>query len=703
MARDGRGLRLGVLGIVAISLFATLFARLWYLQMMSPERLVEDVQTYRTRTVQLAPMRGRVFDRHGMVLADNRRVLSVTIDREEIRSEQIRERLFTRLSGPLQTPVEDLEARYVDDQFDPYRPLPLADDVPETVAIYLGERREDYPGVAVSEGWQRVYRYAPLASHIVGYMGAIPAETAEQYTSKGYKLNERVGKAGVEQQYEDQLRGKPGQIIYEVDARNRIVREVSRRDPVPGNDVVLSIDLQVQQYAEQTLQQGLREARTRCPFDAFTGGCGGPAFEAPAGSVVVEDPRNGEILAMATYPTFDNRWFVEGISNKKITELYPDADKQAPFVNRAVSSPFQLGSTFKLVSTVAGLQSGVITPGSPFDDEGRYQIPDCDVARFKCIFKNAGRARGNGTISLASALTLSSDTYYYRIGAELQLAQNPTLQNVARQFGFGADSGIDLPGEISGTVPDAELKKRLAQRDPPVISADEGRGYFVGDNVLFAIGQGLLSATPLQLTNSYATFANGGNRMRPMVALGIVAPGTPDLNPGDGGRVNPYLFRWLEKFKPEVKAQVAINTDWWETMNRGFTGVVTSRRPFGTASRTFEGYNYDAMPIAGKTGTAQDAAQEGNKDDSLFAGYGPNGGPGTAQYVVAAVVEDAGFGAWAAAPIVKCMFSALGDRSAMAPVAQSEPLDKTATTPTAIGPMPNSACMAINDARGSVD
>ena len=132
---------------------------------------------------------------------------------------------------------------------------------------------------------------------------------------------------------------------------------------MPGNDIVLSIDLQLQQYAEQTLQQGLREARTRCPFDSFTQSCGGPAFAAPAGSMVVEDPRNGQILAMATYPTFDNRWFVEGITNKKIQELYPDADKQAPFVNRAVSSPFQMGSTFKLVTTVAGLQSGIITPG----------------------------------------------------------------------------------------------------------------------------------------------------------------------------------------------------------------------------------------------------------------------------------------------------------------------------------------------------
>ena len=642
MARDGRGLRLGVLGIVAISLFATLFARLWYLQMMSPERLDQQVQTSRIRTVQLAPMRGRIFDRNGMVMADNRRVLSVTIDRAEIRSAAKRKILFTRLSGPLQTPVEDLEARYTDVQYDPYLPLPLADDVPETTAIYLGERREDYPGVEVSEGWQRVYRYAPLASHIVGYMGAIPAESAKAYRTKGYKLNERVGKAGIEEQYEDQLRGKPGEITYEVDARNRIIREISRRDPVPGNDIVLSIDLQLQQYAEQTLQQGLREARTRCPFDSFTQSCGGPAFAAPAGSTVVEDPRNGQILAMATYPTFDNRWFVEGISNKKIQELYPDADKQAPFVNRAVSSPFQMGSTFKLVSTVAGLQSGIITPGSPYNDQGRYQIPNCDVAKFKCIFKNAGLARGSGPISLATALTISSDTYYYRIGSELQLAQNPTLQNVARQFGYGSDSGIDLPAEISGTVPDAALKKRLAERNPPVISPDEGRGYFVGDNVLFAIGQGLLSATPLQLTNAYATFANGGNRMRPMMALGVVKPGTPDLNPGDGGRVNPYLFDWIQKFQPEVKAQVTINPDWWTTMNKGFTGVVNSRRPFGTAAHTFEDYNYGAMPIAGKTGTAQDASQEGSKDDSLFAAYGPTGGPGTAQWAVGTVIEDAG-------------------------------------------------------------
>jgi penicillin-binding protein 2 len=646
-------------------------------------------------------MRGRILDRNGMVLADNRRVLSVTIDRSEITKPSRRLMMFTRLSGPLQTPVADLEARYESVRYSPYLPLPLADDVPETTAIYLGEREEDYPGVEVSEGWQRVYRYAPLASHVIGYLGAIPKESVQQYRTEGYSDSDRVGKAGIEQQYENVLRGKPGEIVYEVDARNQITREISRRDPVPGDDVVLSLDLKIQQYAEQTLQEGLAQARTRCPFDSLTGGCGGPAFQAPAGSVVVEDPHSGQILALANYPTFDNRWFVEGITNKKIAQLYPDADKQAPFVNRAISSPYQMGSTFKLVTTVAGLQSGLITPSSPYDDTGHYQIPNCDVARFKCIFKNAGLARGSGPISLRTAITISSDTYYYRIGAELQLNKNATLQNVARQFGYGSDTGIDLPAEISGTVPDAALKKKLSSGAHPAISKSEGAGYFVGDNVLFAIGQGLVGATPLQLTNAYAAFANGGTRLRPMMTLGLVQPGTPDLAQGNGGQVNPFKFKWIKRIAPQPKAKVLIQPDWWSTMNNGFSGVVSSHSPFGTAYNTFKGYPFNLMPISGKTGTAQDARQEGSKDDSLFAAFGPNGGPDTAQYVVGAVAQDAGFGAWTAAPIVKCIFNGLGDPRLMAPLSESVPLDKTATRPTAVGSMPNNACLNINDARGT--
>ena len=225
----------------------------------------------------------------------------------------------------------------------------------------------------------------------------------------------------------------------------------------------------------------------------------------------------------------------------------------------------------------------------------------------------------------------------------------------------------------------------------------------MGDNVLFAIGQGLLSATPLQLTNAYATFANGGNRMRPMVALGVVRPGTPDLVLATAVACNPFKFDWIEEFPAEVKAQVPINADWWNTMNRGFSGVVASRRPFGTVVRTFEGYNHDALPIVGKTGTAQDAAQEGSKDDSLFAAYGPNGGPGTAQWTRRGRRRGRGVRRVVVAPIVKCMFTALADPTRMAPLHQSEPLDKTATTPTPVGAMPDTSCLAINDLRAQAD
>ena len=313
-------------------------------------------------------------------MADNRRVLSVTIDRAEIRSAAKRKVLFTRLSGPLQTPVEDLEARYTDVQYDPYLPLPLADDVPETTAIYLGERREDYPGVEVSEGWQRVYRYAPLASHIVGYMGAIPAESAKAYKGQGLQA-ERAGGQG---RHRAAVRGPaPGQAGLD-HLRGRRPQPHHPGDqpagPGPGQ-------------RHRALDRPPAPAVRRADAAAGPAGRRAPAARSTASPsraaarrsprrparAVVEDPRNGQILAMATYPTFDNRWFVEGISNKKIQELYPDADKQAPFVNRAVSSPFQMGSTFKLVTTVAGLQSGIITPGSPYNDQGK--LPDPELRR----------------------------------------------------------------------------------------------------------------------------------------------------------------------------------------------------------------------------------------------------------------------------------------------------------------------------------
>jgi penicillin-binding protein 2 len=712
---DGKGLRMGVLGVVALSLFATLFARLWYLTAAAPdEGFEENIQATSTRQVQIPPMRGRILDRNGYELAANRPVLTVTVDREVIRDDEERAILLTRLAGPLATTPEALEERFTSDQYSPFLPVPLAENVPETTAIFLKERREDYPGVDVVEGWQRVYRYAPLASHVVGYLGAIPEEGADDFLAQGYLLSDRVGKAGVEQQYETTLRGTPGSVVYEVDVRGRIVRELSRVEPTPGKDVVLALDLPLQQYAERVLEQGLEEARTRHPAVGRDEVYVGPNFKAPAGSVVAMDPRNGQILAMASYPTFDNRWFVEGITNDKINELYPDADVSAPFVNRAISGRYQMGSTFKLVTSVAGLTFNDITPNRVFDDQGSYLIPDCDAEQFKCEYTNAGGATTRyGEINLPRALTVSADTYFYSVGVNLHNRgrfegaargldeQVYFLQDIAKQFGYGSDSGIDLPYEYDGLVPDAAAKKMLAEAG--AISDDEGRGWYVGDNLQLAIGQGLLTATPLQLTNSYATFANGGTRFRPMVALGTIQPGAPTVT---SGRVDMGQVVWDLKVDAEIRDQVALQGDWWMAIHQGFVGAVNDYRGFqgGTAASTFLNYPFKStMPVAGKTGTAQSGSKDALEDDSLFVAYGPTNAGTTPSFTVGAVIQDAGYGSWGAAPIVKCMFEGLADRARLDPVEQSEPLDKTATRPQSLPNLDpaDAACLELNDSRAA--
>jgi penicillin-binding protein 2 len=694
---------MGVLGVVTLTLLATLFGRLWYLTSMSPERGAEDIiERTRERRILLAPMRGRILDREGRVLAENRRMLTVTVDRAPIRDNEYRGFLFRRIAGVLGTTPDELETRYTSDKYDPYLPMPLADNVAETTAAYLKERREDYPGVAIDENWQRVYRYAPLASHVIGYMGAIPADELEDFLDRGYRYADRVGTAGIERQYESQLRGVSGEIVYEVDAQNRIVREVSRRDPIPGNDVVLSLDLRLQQQAEQVLQAGLRQSRTKRPPASETGQLY-PYYQAPAGAVVVEDPRNGEILAMASYPTFDNRYFAEGITNAKIDELYPNKEESAPFVNRAVTSPYQLGSTFKLITAMAGLKLRDITPTSVFVDHGTYTIPDCNPEEgFRCTFRNAGRLlERNRPVSLTTALTISVDTYFYSIGVNLhnrgkteanltgQDEQIYYLQDVAREFGFGVDTGIDLPFEYNGTLPDAALKKVLAERG--AILASEGEGYYVGDNLQLAIGQGLLTATPLQLTNAYATFANGGTRYQPMAALGTIAAGAPMTS---AAQVDMAKVQWIDRRPATATGKVEMQLDWWASVNAGFIGAVNSANPKGTAYDTFATYQMrDVLPIAGKTGTAQEGNNAPELDDSLFVGYGPMAANQPVRYVIGAVVQDGGYGSGAAAPIAKCLFEALGDPARMAELRPADPLDRTATEPTSIGRLADTSCL----------
>lgn len=699
MASESRGPRLSVLGIVCLALFVALIGRVWYLQVMASPQAAQVTAANQVRTVQLPPMRGRILDRTGRILADNKRTLVVTVDRKTIQRKSNRVPLFQRLAGALGVTSQSLEDRLKDQRYDPLLPLPLADGIGEDTAIYLKERAEDYPGVEVQESWQRVYRYSPVGSHIVGYIGRIPDKESKAYRAEGYQLSDTVGRAGIEMSFEEDLRGTPGYVKYEINARGQVVEELERVDPTPGRDVQLSIDLKVQQYAEQVLDAGMKEARKRTPKEKPR-----VFFKAPSGSLVVEDPSSGQILAMASNPPFDNRFFVGGISNAKYAQLFGD-DSGNPQVNRALQGGYQIGSTMKMITSVAALNSHILPYANlSIEDVGKYVIPGCAPDEPSgCEKRNAGGAL-YGKINLPQALTVSSDVYFYSLGNDMWTKSAKgqyILQDEARRFGFGVKSGIDLPFENAGILPTAEVKAKLAASG--VISKREGRAFYTGDNIQLAIGQGLLSVTPLQLVNAYSTFANGGAHLRPLIALNVLAPGTPDAaTPGAVDLAEGSVVRAID---PQQTDAVSLTPAVRGPILQGLVGVVRNyvNGHKGTAVEPFRTYNYDTFPIAGKTGTAQDFTKLDENDTSLFVGFGPIKANTPVQYTVGAVLEKAGYGSWSAAPVVRCMFEALSGQRAMADPIESEPLDKEAATSAATLPaLTDTSCLVnppsdIND------
>ncbi|MFM9083799.1 MAG: penicillin-binding transpeptidase domain-containing protein, partial [Actinomycetota bacterium] len=363
MVGERRVSRTAVLGTVAAILGGILCIRLWFLQAVDAPGLEERVREVRTRTVKLTPERGRIFDLEGRIVADNERVLTVTIDRQVVARPLARQQMWNRLSGALGLSFEQLEERYKSKRYDQLQPAPLKEDIDESLAVFLRERSEDYPGVDVREDWRREYPYAPVASHVVGFLGAIREPELEYYRNLGYDPDARVGQFGVEQTYESVLRGTPGYVKYEVDSRGRILRQLERREPIPGNDVQLSIDLDMQQFTEQALQTEIRARRRTEAPTVLAFGEPDPRYpevvfyKAPAGSSVVLNHETGEVLAMASYPNFDNRWFNAGISSEKFQQLFPRTDDPdlSILVNRAISGRYNLGSTFKPFVAFAAL------------------------------------------------------------------------------------------------------------------------------------------------------------------------------------------------------------------------------------------------------------------------------------------------------------------------------------------------------------
>jgi penicillin-binding protein 2 len=642
MEHESPRLRLSILGIVALSLFGALFARLWYLQVMAAPEYKVEAQANRVRTVTEEAPRGRVLDVKGRVIVDNRTSRVVTVDPVELRSvsAEDQEALKLRLAETLTafgvpTKVSTIDRRLNDTQFSPLQPIPVAIDVPEELQLYLAERADEFPAVQVERQSVRNYPEGSTAAHLLGYVGRISKEEYDARKGddqpKPYQPDSPIGKGGVEQAYEDELRGKPGVRKIEVDAENRPIRTIEYTPPEPGNDIQLTVDLDVQKMAEQALREQLEATRGGRQRDSSRA-----VLKAPAGSVVVLDPRNGGVVAMASYPTYDPVEFVNGISESRYAQLVGGAEVDNPLINRAIQGQYAPGSTFKPITAYGAMTKGLITANTYYTDNKVYEIPGGEPF-------NSPRA--HGSVNVPQALTVSSDVYFYWIGHNFYRQRDTLgngLQDTARAFGLGATSGIPLVGEQTGLIIDPETKLRLHEENPDGFPYAD---WFPGDDIQGAIGQNIILVTPLQLANAYATVGNGGTLYQPQLVWRVLKPNSDPNDPASVVRV----------VEPVAKAQLPMPPEVRDPIVEGLVGVTNSRG--GTAYGTFAGFDQDNFQLAAKTGTAQVA---GKADTSVFAGFAPAGGP---QYAFAAFLEESGFGSDAAAPVMRRVLELVSGQS----------------------------------------
>lgn len=699
MASDRRASRLGILAAVAVLLFGVLGARLWFLQTVRSDELQAATDRSSTEIVFVLPERGRIFDSDGRILADNSRSLTVAVDWEAISDTDERADLWNRLSGWLDMSPDALEKRYDPKVYSPLAPLPLKDDVSEEVAIALEERVEDLPGIEIIKSWKRVYPYAPLASHVLGYTSAITPEQQEEFLDAGYQLNERVGQSGVELSMEHLLHGTPGRLVYQVDAAGKPLRLISETPAINGFDLQLSINLDVQQYAEQVLQNQLRVRQsataenyevkkpngTKGPIDTSRPLGARVYYPSRAGSVTVMNYQTGQIAAMASYPTYDNRWFSVDVSGQKFAELFPNdvAPDQSVLVNRAIQGQYNMGSTFKVFTAYAALQSGMMSGNDYYNDTGTYKVQSISeetcALGVRCEFRNSICADGlpcvYGAVNITLALAVSSDAFFYHLGETMYL-QGPILQQFVSSLGLGADTGIDLPYEYGGRVPSRESKQDLFDRG---VLSGESPSFNVGDNIQFAIGQGLLAATPIQMVVGYSAIVNGGNVLTPHVVQTVYQPGVPDGPAGYANLEAGIVYQQIAPQARQIPMDDSVRQPIIDGIRRNITGPGANGRT--TTAEELFGIGYPAndpswIPIGGKTGTAQGYKSYPWNDSSAFVGVSLDP---ARPYTVMAYLERSGYGSQGAGPVVKCLYTYLSGHAPANPVVLSDPLDTSST------------------------
>jgi penicillin-binding protein 2 len=564
-------LRIVVFQAIVLLAFAAVAIKLWDLQIVSADKYQQSADRNQYRLLPVAAPRGVLYDRMGRLLVKNIPSFTVSIvpaalpeDMEE--REAMLERLGELLGMPAFEPPEGEEGEALSIEtilrlrtINQYQPVKIATEVDRRAAFIIDEEHLSLPGVKVDVEPLREYTYGDLLGHILGYVRAIPEHLVDLYLedeSLGYSMDDQVGLAGIEQSMEDLLRGTKGQKHIQVDALEREVLVVAEKPPVEGHSLMLTIDVELQQKVTEALLKGMAEAKSE------------------VGVVIAMDPRTGEVLSIVSLPGYDNNLFSGAIDPEVLNALYNDPLN--PLFNHAISGLYPPGSTFKVVPAAAALEAGAITAntrvscGGVFYLGNKYFPNDPKYAQpFYCW-----RRGGHGSLNVVGALMHSCNIFFNQVTGgfgDLQGLGMERLAEAAIAFGFGAESGIDLPGEAAGLVPSDRWKR-----------INFGESWLTGDTYNAAIGQGFWQVTPLQVLNSVAAIANWGTLYRPQLVYQTIAP---------DGRV-------VDALQPEPIRQLPISQANLDLVRQGMRLVGT---PQGTA------YLLDVpgVNIAGKTGTAE--------------------------------------------------------------------------------------------------
>ena len=662
-------LRLRFLGIGVAGLLALLGLRLWTLQVLQAPAAAKAVTANQVRVVPVTPARGLILDRTGHPLVGNVVTEQITLDRAAAKAHP---EVVGRLAAVIGRTSAQIQADLANQQFSLYRPVPVLSDASLATILYLKEHQSDFPGVDAVQTTQRTYpqvepagpaQGAYPAAQVLGYVGTINNAELASRSPQGYQPGDAFGQSGLEYQYEQALHGTVGRQRLEVDSQGRVAGVLASTPATPGANLVTNIDTNLQQVADSSLAAQVESLRSN--YDPKCNNNAGCYPGATGGAVVVMSPKTGAVYAMSSYPSYDPAVWVGGISQADYGAL-TDAANNQPLLNRAIQGLYTPGSTFKLNTATAALLTGLITPGFTYYDSGTFKTPDCQYNSTTCVFHNSAGDPA-GTYDVSGALTVSSDDFFYNLGYLFwakQAQYGPTpIQDQAAQYSLGQLTGIDLPGEVRGRVDSQAVRIKLHAQNP---KAFPNTSWYTGENIEMAFGQAGTFITPIEQAVAYATFANGGTRYAPQVAAAVVS--------ADGKTVH--------RIAPQVLGHVNLNPTAYQALLRGFAGVVQNAN--GTAYGTFRGLDFPGG-LAGKTGTADTVA--GKEPTAWFVGFGPTADP---QYVVVCVIDQAGFGATAAAPVVRDVFSYLATHPIGPAAVPPDPVTARANVPVppAGGPAP---------------